>query len=485
MALEDAAREARAAYEVARRTGASRGRSSVDASWWEKREAQKRAVVDAFVRRSVDDDSFWRAVDDAMGDDAGCGFAHAVLGGYARSMASNDVVDGEMKVDDETRARDDSAFVERAMRAMTTGADAMEADGDGTEDDVDAAHPCEVAQTCRYASEAWCRGRAKAVDGRTLALALGRARARALGEGGRSPSMTPQDAAFLRVCVEAKAYDVAVESGILTTRVSEASDPAATGLVADDYIARCYYGGCALLALHRYDDAVCWLRDAVAAPVWQDLSAIASAGYKKYILASLLSRSSDRTRAAIPSSVSGPVRRFAMSRHVESYDALVSVMSLTSLEKLNETIEKYQTAYEEDGNAGLVDLLRERVQIDRVRAVAKTYSKLSLSEFARLLNLTDAAHAETMLHGMVSRGEVEASVDGILGVVLFAEGWEKPKSKGIATELTTRLRAIADLTAKIRDQEAEITRSRVYVQRKESRSQLAEVRAAETVGERI
>src|SRR6056300_85993 len=71
MALEDAAREARAAYEVARRTGASRGRSSVDASWWEKREAQKRAVVDAFVRRSVDDDSFWRAVDDAMGDDAG------------------------------------------------------------------------------------------------------------------------------------------------------------------------------------------------------------------------------------------------------------------------------------------------------------------------------------------------------------------------------------------------------------------------------
>ena len=465
-------RRALGAFDVALRASKN-ARSNPASSEDERASSAARACVDALMQSSarvrVDAVDWWRAVDACAEEGAsGRAFGVWVMAAHARGAvaaarergsggagaadadASEDAATGEARAAIEAWEREmDVAFVARAVEMLASGRWCEE---DGSE--------AEVADVARGASELWGRGRGGDADGRTCAEAIRAARARALA--GREGCVTPYDAALLRVCLKAKAYDVAVESGALDANALEVDTRA--GVDALDYVSRCYYGGRMWLVLGRYDEAVRWLGDAVAVP-GTALSAVSAAAYKKYVLATLLSRS-EKTRAdTLPSGASNAMNRFASSRELEAYSDLVRVMSRNSLDELNATTEKHAATYEADGNVGLVRLLRERVQIARVRALVKTYSKLKLVDVARLLELPSAEDAREMLVGMASRGDVAARIDDAAGVAEFTHAAEVTRYGDLQAELNRRLRASTALDAKIREENAKILQSRAYVQR--------------------
>jgi len=451
-----------------------------------RRPTRARDVVDDFVRRALastfDVDAataWWTALDAASETATGFGVAAAAAFARARRKTSwtdrrVDVVDDggdeetreEEEEEDETmrdadacaRAEvDDAAFASRAAAALAALASG----------DVGDATRRDVADVSRGLSECWCRGRAGGVTYEACRDALVASRTYARDGVETSGAATPQDACLLRVMCRAKAYDDVDASGLLDETRALKIDAEATCLDATDFLLSRYYGGRAHLARKRYAAAARWFRDAVTAPA-NALSAIAAASLKKYVLARALSVKTslaDFSRMDfLPPYTSSPVTRYAASRDFDAYAEMRAALAMCSVDEYERVAETHAETYAADGNAGLVDLLRERVLAERVRGLAETYSTLSLEDAARILRVPSARDAETLVRRATVGGYVDAVIDGVDGIVRFLEeSVDAPSDADVVDALRRRLEAAHALDARVREENARFAKSRKYV----------------------
>jgi len=447
-----------------------------------RRPTRARDVVDDFVRcalaSTLDVDratAWWAALDAAS--EAATGFGVAAAAAFARARRKTSwtelCVDVDVGGEEEAREEeedenmrdadacaraevDDAAFASRAAAALAALASG----------DVDATRR-DVADVSRGLSECWCRGRAGGVTYEACRDALVASRAHARDGVEASGAATPQDACLLRVMCRAKAYDDVDASGLLDETHAIEIDAEATCLEATDFLLSRYYGGRAHLARKRYDDAARWFRDAVTAPA-NALSAIAAAALKKYVLACALSAKkslADLSRMDfLPPYTSSPVTRYAASRDFDAYAEMRAALASCSVEEYERVAETHAETYAADGNAGLVDLLRERVLAERVRGLAETYSTLSLEDAARILRVPSARDAETLVRRATIGGYVDAVIDGVDGIVRFLEeSVDAPSDADVVDALRRRLEAAHALDARVREENARFAKSRKYV----------------------
>ena len=120
------------------------------------------------------------------------------------------------------------------------------------------------------------------------------------------------------------------------------------------------------------------------------LSAIAVVCLNKYVLARALSEKTSlaalsRAESELPPYTSAAVTRYAASRDFDAYAEMQTAVASRSVDEYERVAEAHAETYAADGNAGLVDLLRERVLAERARGLAETYSTLRLEDAARIL----------------------------------------------------------------------------------------------------
>ena len=235
----------------------------------------------------------------------------------------------------------------------------------------------DVADASRGLSEWWCRGRGSGVTYEACRDALMASRKFARGSTGDGRAATPQDACLLRVACRAKAYDDIDAFGLLDDARSVEIDARGTCLEATDFLLSRYYGGRAHLARKRCDDAAKWFRDAVTAPA-NALSAIAVVCLKKYVLARALSEKTSlaalsRAESELPPLSSAAVSEVPpASRDFDAYAEMQTAIASRSVDEYERVAEAHAETYAADGNAGLVDLLRERVLAERSGLARRT-----------------------------------------------------------------------------------------------------------------
>ncbi len=457
-----------------------------------ERTARAREVANDFVSRALDRSfdvdgsrAWWRELDEASERDAG--FGVAALAAFARERRRDDAgTNGRSDVDEdgtgdaetvdepmgdaEACARweaDDESFCARATRALASLESAR--DVDGAPSARRDAFRRDVADTSRGLSEWWCRGRGSGVTYEACRDALMASRRFARGSTRDGRAATPQDACLLRVACRAKAYDDIDAFGLLDDARSVEIDAGGTCLEATDFLLSRYYGGRAHLARKRYDDAAKWFRDAVTAPA-NALSAIAVVCLKKYVLARALSEKTSlaalsRAESELPPYTSAAVTRYAASRDFDAYAEMQTAIASRSVDEYERVAEAHAETYAADGNAGLVDLLRERVLAERARGLAETYSTLRLEDAARILRVPSARDAEILLCRAALGGYVNAVIDGVDGIVRFLEddAVDAPTDADVADALRRRLEAAHALDARVREENARLAKSRKYV----------------------
>jgi hypothetical protein len=133
----------------------------------------------------------------------------------------------------------------------------------------------------------------------------------------------------------------------------------------------------------------------------------------------------------------------------EAYTSLTQAFKKRDFDALNDVIEKHAESFADDGNFGLVSLLRDRMCAVKVCALARTYSTLEMNEIAQFIRANNASEAEAFVYRMIKTGQVAAKIDGVRSVVHFHDQTEEIVAK-LPTRLEQSNHAFMELAEQIR-----------------------------------
>lgn len=275
-------------------------------------------------------------------------------------------------------------------------------------------------------------------------------------------TLTPAHAEFLRVCLKAKAYHMALpllDQPIFDICLSATN---CSQLTSQSFLCYYYYGALIRIGMKQYVQALQMLLVVLTCPA-QCLSAVQADAFKKYVLVSLKVHGEP---TSLPIYTSHIVSRFAKSPgYVLEIAEAFKQGDLAGLQRL---LEEKAAAIEADQNLGLVKQVIASLKRHKIQTLTKTYLTLSISEIAREANLEgmSGGEVEELLFDMVGNGEINALIDQTSGNVFFEDDQaEEDVGPEMTAQLEERMGSILQLVARIADFERQVVSSDAYIQK--------------------
>jgi len=138
---------------------------------------------------------------------------------------------------------------------------------------------------------------------------------------------------------------------------------------------------------------------------------------------------------------------------------------MSHTDELTQFIDKHTTTWSKDNTLGLVLQCGKRFHRQQLCSLQKTYSKISLSDAAKLTNINGVAAVEAYIIEAVERGAVSARICQRDGVLLFEEDPHVHRSAATTIELDERATALIELDTALNHLDEMIVTSTKYIKR--------------------
>lgn len=270
--------------------------------------------------------------------------------------------------------------------------------------------------------------------------------------------LTPVHAEFIRVCLKAKAYHLALP--LLDQPIYDIGVKS-SWLTAEEFLCYFYYGALIRIGVKDFTGAIQLLLVVLTCPS-SCLSAIQADAYKKYVLVSLKVNGELPT---LPLYTSHIIQRYAKSKsYVLEFAEAFKAGDVPAMKRIAEEKSQQITA---DRNMGLVKQCISSLQRHKVKTLTKTYLTLSLTEIAQEAQLegATAAEVEDLLLDMISSGEVDARIDQTNGNVSFEEGAAEDEGPELSRKLDEQMQQILELAERVSRFETEVVSSEAYIRK--------------------
>jgi COP9 signalosome complex subunit 3 len=157
----------------------------------------------------------------------------------------------------------------------------------------------------------------------------------------------------------------------------------------EHYVLYRYYGGIVYTTLKRYSDALGYFNQALSVPA-QRTSAVQVAAYRKWMLVYAIHHGLNGLKS-LPTPKLTPliVQRYVKGNIGKTYDAVFKVIKQVAVEKdvtkyvaalqlMDKAVEKHHHTLTQDGNVGLVQLVRERIPLACLQRLPTVYASLDV-----------------------------------------------------------------------------------------------------------
>ena len=167
-----------------------------------------------------------------------------------------------------------------------------------------------------------------------------------------------------------------------------------------------YYAGCIYAGMKQFESALFFFEQVLTIPAMV-LSQIMIESYKKFILASLISKGK---LPLLPKYTSRIVLN-QIKPICSVYHELASAFVNYEQEKLLSIYQKYHDVFHMDRNVGLVKQVHQSFNKKNIQKLTKTFITLSLADMALKVKLPSAKDAETLILNMIKDGEIFANIN--------------------------------------------------------------------------
>ncbi|KAJ3045357.1 COP9 signalosome complex subunit 3 [Rhizophlyctis rosea] len=175
-----------------------------------------------------------------------------------------------------------------------------------------------------------------------------------------------------------------------------------------------YYGGILYILLKKFDRALDFFQVVVSAPA-AVTSAIQIEAHRKYILVSLLLHGKV---LSLPKYTAQPVTRTLRNQNVP-YEDFAKAYESHNHARVNAEITKYQQAFTNHHNFGLIIQCRESLMRRNIQQLTQTYLTLSLADIAKSVGLKSTEEAERHVLQMIEEGQVHATINHKEGGMVY------------------------------------------------------------------
>jgi COP9 signalosome complex subunit 3 len=229
-------------------------------------------------------------------------------------------------------------------------------------------------------------------------------------------------------------------------------------------------GGTVYIGLRQWDRALDMLETAITYPVKDNAtSKIMAEAYKKWSLVNVVLNGKP---GALPSTVNGNA---AKNFHVlaKPYDTVASLFESATASRLKEEIEVGHEIWRQDRNSGLMNCVLAAHQEFQIRNLATLYRTISIPTITQTTvsaetgtNLPDNRATETLIMGMISRGDLDATIhrpQGEPAFLSFESSAPVLSESDVDRQLIRSLEMIKSMTEDIKNTDQQLTHDKEYL----------------------